>query len=106
MSAENDAYGPQTPPVSLTTEQAAILLKGDLRNLAKKVQQGKTLSASERNLLQSTLAGEKTLLPTNSPRTRLNPYATLFRQPITFARGSAVFQDTFAQQSRRPPTDE
>src|SRR5438093_2996521 len=58
MSAENDAYGPQTPPVSLTTEQAAILLKGDLRNLAKKVQQGKTLSASERNLLQSALAGE------------------------------------------------
>jgi hypothetical protein len=46
------------PPVSLTAEQAAILLKGDLRNLAKKVQQGKTLSASERNLLQSTLAGE------------------------------------------------
>src|SRR5213083_1245686 len=45
-------------PVSLTAEQAAILLKGDLRNLAKKVQQGKTLSASERNLLQSTLAGE------------------------------------------------
>jgi hypothetical protein len=46
------------PPVSLTAEQAAILLKGDLRNLAKKVQQGKTLSASERNLLQSALAGE------------------------------------------------
>src|SRR5438876_6994454 len=45
-------------PISLTAEQAAILLKGDLRNLAKKVQQGKTMSASERNLLQSTLAGE------------------------------------------------
>src|SRR6266700_2068220 len=45
-------------PISLTAEQAAILLKGDLRNLAKKVQQGKTHSASERNLLQSVLSGE------------------------------------------------
>ncbi|MEY2466760.1 MAG: hypothetical protein QOD03_1281, partial [Verrucomicrobiota bacterium] len=35
-----------------------ILLKADLRNLAKKVQQGKTLSVAERNLLQSALAGE------------------------------------------------
>ncbi len=51
-----DAITP--PPVTLTAEQAAILLKGDLRNLAKKVQQGKTLSASERNLLQTALAGE------------------------------------------------
>ena len=58
MSAEIDANGPQAAPVSLTAEQAAILLKRDLRNLAKKVQQGKTLSASERNLLQSTLSGE------------------------------------------------
>ena len=58
MSAEIDANRPQAAPVSLTAEQASILLKGDLRNLAKKVQQGKTLSASERNLLQSTLAGE------------------------------------------------
>src|SRR6266704_6196808 len=58
MSAEIDANRPQAAPVSLTAEQAAILLKGDLRNLAKKVQQGKTLSASERNLLQSALAGE------------------------------------------------
>src|SRR5437867_2355602 len=50
--------GTKPQPVSLTAEQAAILLKGDLRNLAKKVQQGKTLSESERNLLQSTLSGE------------------------------------------------
>ena len=56
MPDEREAANP--PPVSLTAEQAAILLKGDLRNLAKKVPQGKTLSASERNLLQSTLAGE------------------------------------------------
>src|SRR5438034_8276123 len=58
MSAEIDANRPQAAPVSLTAEQASILLKGDLRNLAKNVQQGKTLSASERNLLQSALAGE------------------------------------------------
>ena len=45
-------------PIALAAAQAATLLKGDLRNLAKKVQQGKTLSASERNLLQSALAGE------------------------------------------------
>src|SRR5262245_35776859 len=55
---QDEAGAEQPPPVTLTAEQAAILLKGDLRNLAKKVQQGKTLSASERNLLQSTLAGE------------------------------------------------
>src|SRR6266571_6116795 len=53
-----DSAEGSTPPVSLTAEQAAILLKGDLRNLAKKVQQDKTLSASERNLFQSALAGE------------------------------------------------
>lgn len=46
-------------PATLTAEQADILLKADLRNLAKKVQAGKTLSASERNLLQSTLSGGK-----------------------------------------------
>src|SRR5437867_12728917 len=48
------------PKQALTAEQAEILLKADLRNLAKKVQQGKTLSASERNLLQSVLGGGKT----------------------------------------------
>src|SRR5881392_2592087 len=58
MDARNDADNAQKQAIALTAEQAAILLKGDLRNLAKKVQQGKTLSASERNLLKSTLAGE------------------------------------------------
>ena len=47
----------QKGPSGLTSEQAEILLRGDLRNLAKKVQQGRTLSASERNLLNSVLKG-------------------------------------------------
>jgi hypothetical protein len=47
------------PVLNLTAEQAEILLKADLRNLAKKVQQGRTLSPSERNLLQSVLGGGK-----------------------------------------------
>ena len=42
---------------ALTPEQAKILLRADLKNLAAKVQKGKTLSVSERNLLNSTLAG-------------------------------------------------
>lgn len=46
-------------PLNLTSEQAGLLLKADFANLALKVKQGKTLSASERNLLQSTLAGDK-----------------------------------------------
>lgn len=45
--------------VTLTSEQAGILLKADLANLAKKVKDGKTLSASERNILQSALTGDK-----------------------------------------------
>lgn len=48
----------QNPP-NLTSEQAGLLLKADLANLAQKVKQGKTLSASERNLLHSALAGDK-----------------------------------------------
>ena len=45
-------------PPALTSEQAQLLLKADLANLTKKVKAGKTLSVSERNLLQSALAGE------------------------------------------------
>jgi hypothetical protein len=45
--------------ITLTSEQAKTLLRGDLANLAKKVKGGKTLSASERNILQSALAGDK-----------------------------------------------
>jgi hypothetical protein len=43
----------------LTSEQAGLLLKADFVNLAKKVKEGKTLTASERNLLQSALVGDK-----------------------------------------------
>ncbi|HVU07843.1 MAG TPA: hypothetical protein VHG89_04790 [Verrucomicrobiae bacterium] len=55
----NDVSNEQNPAVKLTSEQAGILLRADLANLAQKVKQGKTLSASERNLLQSALAGDK-----------------------------------------------
>jgi hypothetical protein len=58
MDAQNDAENAQKQAVKLTSEQAEILLKADLRNLAKKVQQGKTLSVAERNILQSALAGQ------------------------------------------------
>jgi hypothetical protein len=51
MDAQNDAENAQKLAVKLTSEQAEILLKADLRNLAKKVQQGKTLSVAERNIL-------------------------------------------------------
>ena len=53
MDAKNDADNGMKQAVTLTSEQAEILLKGDLSNLAGKVQQGKTLSASKRNLLQA-----------------------------------------------------
>ena len=53
----NGAENAQNAPITLTAEQAEILLRADLRNLAKKVQQGRPLSAAERNLLQSTLNG-------------------------------------------------
>lgn len=43
----------------LSPEQVGLLLKADFVNLAKKVKDGKTLSASERNLLQSALTGDK-----------------------------------------------
>jgi hypothetical protein len=46
-------------PLNLTSEQAGLLLKANFANLALKVKQGKTLSASERNLLQSALAGDQ-----------------------------------------------
>jgi hypothetical protein len=58
MDAKNDGNNEQKPAVKPTSEQAELILKADLRNLAKKVQQGKTLSAGERNLLQSAMAGE------------------------------------------------
>lgn len=58
MDAQHDADNAQKRPVKPTSEQAEIILKADLRNLAKKVQKGKTLSVAERNLLQSSLAGE------------------------------------------------
>lgn len=43
----------------LSRRQAEILLRSDLANLAKKVKAGKTLTAGERNLLQSALGGGK-----------------------------------------------
>jgi hypothetical protein len=58
MDAQNESENAQKLAVKLTSEQAEILLKADLRNLAKKVQQGKTLSVAERNILQSALAGQ------------------------------------------------
>lgn len=58
-ASQNDSLNEQNPVVKLTSEQAGILLRADLANLAKKVKEGKTLSASERNLLQSALAGDK-----------------------------------------------
>jgi hypothetical protein len=52
-AAENE----QRRGVKLTREQAEALLRGDLGNLVKKVKAGKPLSASERNLLNSSLDG-------------------------------------------------
>jgi hypothetical protein len=46
-----DAENAQKQDVKLTSEQSEILPKADLRNLAEKVQQGKTLSVAERNIL-------------------------------------------------------
>lgn len=43
----------------LTAEQAEDLLLGDVRNLARKVNSGKTLTIAERNVLTSFLAGGK-----------------------------------------------
>lgn len=54
MSAKKELAPP--PPV-LDPEQAGVLLKANYRNLAKKVQAGKTLSASEINLLESLKGG-------------------------------------------------
>ena len=52
---------PENTPAlpALTQHQAGALLKADLENLSKKVKSGKTLSVSERNLLQSAAAGDK-----------------------------------------------
>ena len=58
MDAKNGSENEQKSAVKLSSEQAEILLKADLRNLARKVQTGKTLSVAERNLLQSALSGE------------------------------------------------
>jgi DNA-binding CsgD family transcriptional regulator len=57
MGEPKDTQASQSQPVTLTPQQAEILLKADLANLARKVQQGKTLSAAERNLVQSILGG-------------------------------------------------
>lgn len=54
---EQNEPQPTQAPVSLTARQAETLLKADLANLAKKVQAGKMLSAHERNMLQSAIAG-------------------------------------------------
>ena len=51
MDETNCADNAQNAPVNLTRQQAETLLKADLRNLARKVKDGKTLSAGERNML-------------------------------------------------------
>jgi hypothetical protein len=58
METDSGPESTQTHSLRLTSQQAEILLKADLRNLAKKVQQGRTLSVAERNLLQSALSGQ------------------------------------------------
>lgn len=45
-------------PAKLNEDQAKILLQANLKNLAKKVQQGKTLSNAERKLLEASLDGK------------------------------------------------
>jgi transcriptional regulator with XRE-family HTH domain len=45
------------PSVAIKPGDAAILLKGDLANIAKKVKGGKTLSKAERDLLQASVSG-------------------------------------------------
>jgi hypothetical protein len=52
----NDTQSVQERAVKLSSDQAAVLLRADLANLAKKVKTGKTLSASERNRLHLRLA--------------------------------------------------
>lgn len=42
----------------ITREQAQVLLKADLANLERKVKEGKTLSACERNLLENAIRGQ------------------------------------------------
>lgn len=54
MGAKKD---PTPPPPVLDPEQAGVLLKANYRNLAKKVQAGKTLSAAEINLLEGLKGG-------------------------------------------------
>jgi hypothetical protein len=51
MDETNCADNAQNAPVNLTRQQAETLLKADLRNLARKVKDGKTLLAGERNML-------------------------------------------------------
>lgn len=52
-----DSQQAEQAPITLTAQQAEVLLRADLRNLAIKVQQGKTLTAAERNILQSAASG-------------------------------------------------
>ena len=56
--SDNSEENAQDTPLGLTSKQAAILLKGDLKNLAQKVNSGKPLSPRERNFLQSAMVGE------------------------------------------------
>ena len=60
MTGTNTADAPaiaQKQPEGLTSEQAALLLKADARNLSKKLREGKSLSGSERTMLQSIATG-------------------------------------------------
>ena len=52
-------------PGQLTEDQAKILLQADLKNLAKKIQSGKTLSSAERKILESSLK-TKDIRPQNA----------------------------------------
>lgn len=63
MSAKKETTPP--PPV-LDPEQAGVLLKANYRNLAKKVQAGKTLSAAEINLLESLKGGTEATKQTHA----------------------------------------
>ncbi len=59
-SAQNTPSEPSsTPAPPINKAHAEILLKADISNIAKKVKAGKTLSPSERNILQSAVDGGK-----------------------------------------------
>jgi hypothetical protein len=64
MSAEGDPQDPvpdnaPQPAPALTSEQANIFLKADLKNIGHKLKAGRTLSAAERNTLKAIAAGNK-----------------------------------------------